>query len=142
MPKIEEYEKKGGWYEFPNGHKVQGKELAMKYLTNVDAAELFEVDDTDDDTDAAADEEVMTVVNTPEKKVEEEVDLTKPSEQEFLVRMVRQNVRYGKVGVSGKKYIFTRQHPLVLVRGEDVSDIVAVRGLELASPQQAKEFYS
>ena len=117
MPTVEEYHKGGGYYEFPDGTKKRGKEEAEEYFDSLDVEALFEEEE--------------------EEVVEEEVDT-----KTYLVKMRLPRVRYEEKGPSGKRYTFTKDHPLVVVEGADVDHFVQKAEFELATPEQAKEFYS
>lgn len=132
MPTVDEYEKGGGWYEFPDGTKKQGEKAAQEYLDGLDVSELFEESDEDE-------EEYLTEKDSPEPEPEEE----EPEEEStYLVRMTIPRVKFAEKGPSGKRYTFTREHPLVVVLEEDTDFFVRRDGFELATPEQAKEFYS
>lgn len=119
MPTLDEYKKDGGWYEFPDGTKKHGKAKAEEYFDTLDVTELFE-----------------------EEEVEEEV-VEEKDEATFLVRMTIPRVRFEQKGPSGKRYTFTKEHPLVVVTGEaDTDFFVKKEGFEIASPEMAREFYS
>lgn len=142
MPTIEEYKKKGGWYEFPNGEKRQGEEAAQAYLDSVDVDELFE------EPEPEPEENVITTDDLPDDEDEEETveketaTTVQEDNKDFLVKKRNPGVRFEEKGPSGKRYVFTKEHPLVVVRGEDVEHFVSQPEFELATPQQAQEFYS
>lgn len=76
----------------------------------------------------------------PEPKAEPE-----PEKESFeiLVRMTRRNPKFEVVGKSGKRYLFTQQHPYQIVTvKEDAETLLAVDGIELGSPEQVERFYS
>lgn len=136
MPTIDEYAKDGGWYEFPDGTKKQGAKKAQDYLDGLDASELFEDEIAEEETV----EESTTEVKGTDEPVEEEKD--EEPEEEFLVRMTIPRVKFQEKGPSGKRYTFTRQHPLVVVRKQDTTHFVSKDGFEMATPEQAQEYYS
>lgn len=68
------------------------------------------------------------------------VEAEAPADEEelFLVRMTRTNGTYQVRG-----YTFKRDHPFVLVKESDVDYLIDVEeGFRMATPKEAKEYYS
>jgi hypothetical protein len=78
---------------------------------------------------------------TPVADAEVEIITAQPlpkTEQKYLIRMDRENVRYD---VRGHK--FTKEHPYALVDPEDANYILEQeKGFRMATPRELEEFYS
>lgn len=84
-----------------------------------------------------------TTAKAPEKKPEPVKEEPKEEPFEILVRFTRRNPKFEVIGPSGKRYMFTQQHPYQIVTAkEDASMLLAVEGIELGSPEQVEKFYS
>jgi hypothetical protein len=105
--------------------------LALLAEDGIDEALIASVNDAADDDQ---DEEVAPVVEVePVAPVEDEED-----EDFVLVRMIRANNTYEIRGHS-----FTALHPYALVKAQDADYLIEVDGgFRMASPKEAREFYS
>jgi hypothetical protein len=64
------------------------------------------------------------------------------SGQQVLAKMTRNNFRYDAV-TNGKTYTFTKEHPFVVMKTEDFSELVnRHEGFRQAFPDEAKVHYS
>lgn len=105
--------------------------LALLAEDGVDEALVASVNDAADDEDA--DEDFAPVVEAVEAAPVAEND-----EDLVLVRMIRANNTYE---IRGHK--FTSAHPYALVDAKDADYLIEVDGgFRMASPKEAREFYS
>jgi hypothetical protein len=90
---------------------------------------------TSQDANVEATRASLTVAPKAAVGVQEPPNYTEA--EKYLVKMERENILFDNNG-----YRFTQEHPYALVANKDVDDVLEEDGFRLATPGEAREFYS
>lgn len=140
MADVNDYHKGAGYYEFPDGVKVRGKDDATEYLSSLEEFDSAEDEyEEAEETEPEVEEEAVEEEVVEEEPVEEETEGDEP--EAVLIEMTRQN-RLFEVNAPTRRYTFRKDARIMVVDGRDVEKVLSIEGFRVVDPIKAKEYYS